>query len=262
MSTEMDHTYVQELLPQYAAQTLNETVRQQVEAHLKGCASCQSALGEWRLIIDTLHDELAALPTDTEQEQSWSTLRARLIPQQRIHEPKRNSTRANTGPVLNQPRKSPPAVVTRGPAYQRWLGFVSVIAAAFIILASLALFGTLRRNNPTSTVVAPSPTVSAATASATDTTGCVNARPSGDTLTRYTALLDMSFISPVDGWATGLQYNATQPAPFSGVIYHLQNCHWQRFPLSLPKIGLSTISMVSADEGWAFTIKLSGARGH
>ncbi len=170
MSTEMDHTYVQELLPQYAAHSLNETAHQQVEAHLAGCASCQADLADWRLIIDALRDELAELPPDTAQEQSWSILRARLIPQQRILEPERISTSANAGPFLNKQGKSPSAAVTRGPAYQRWLGYVSVIATVFIILASLALFGTLRRMNSTGTSSATrtvvAPTVSTATTNA------------------------------------------------------------------------------------------------
>ena len=55
MSTEIDHTEVQELLPQYAAHFLNETVHEQVEAHLAGCASCQADLADWRISCFDCH---------------------------------------------------------------------------------------------------------------------------------------------------------------------------------------------------------------
>jgi hypothetical protein len=185
MPTEMDHTYLQELLPQYTAHSLSETVHQQVEAHLAGCAVCRANLGEWCTIIDTLRDELAELPPDTAQERSWNMLRAHLVPQPSILEPVRISTSANAESFLNEPGKSPSAAVTRGPAYQRWLGFVSAIAAAFIILASLALFGTLGRMNSTGTssairtVVVPTVSTATTNAPAATATHSADSTPTG-----------------------------------------------------------------------------------
>ena len=257
MSNPMNHAHLQELLPQYAAGTLTERVHQDVAAHLTGCASCQADLDEWHAIIKDVHEELAELPPDNAQEQSWSALRARLTLQPGISDHMTNSTSTTTTSSFDQLVRWPSPTHTRNRAPQRWLGFVSVVAVIFITLASLVLFGALghahmtRTTSITSTSIATSATSMTSTTVATNTSGCVNAKPSGHTLPQYTNLLAMSFDSPGDGWATGLQYSTVPRQPFTGVIYHLQNCHWQRFPIALPKIGLDTISMVSADEGWA-----------
>jgi hypothetical protein len=245
MYHEIDCIHVQDLLPQFATGALRESEHRQVEAHLARCASCPAALAEWRAIIADLREEVAELPLDTALEQNWTVLRARLTPQPDVLEPVTGHVSHTPQSGVDRPVVLVPLASTRNPIYQRWLGLVSAAAVAFLTLASLALFGALHYNR---TIRNQRPTGTTAISSAS---GCENVKPSGDKLEQYTALNALSFVSPDDGWATGLQYNASHSQPFYGVIYHLQDCHWRRFPIALPKIGLDSISMVSADGGWA-----------
>jgi pilus assembly protein Flp/PilA len=134
MCNETNHALLHELLPQYAANTLDEIVRQHVAAHLAECASCQADLAEWHLIIEDLRHELADLPPDVTPEQSWSVLHARLSPRPSVLDQMRNSTSTTMQSFLDKPVRLQPAAGTRSPAYQRWLGFASVVAVVLIIV--------------------------------------------------------------------------------------------------------------------------------
>jgi pilus assembly protein Flp/PilA len=134
MCNEANDAHLQELLPQYAASTLHESVRQRVAAHLAACALCRAELAEWHLIIEDLRHEVADLPSDVTPEQSWSVLHARLSPRPSLLDHMRNSTSTTMQSFLDKSVRSQQAAGTRSLAYQRWLGFASVVAVVFIVV--------------------------------------------------------------------------------------------------------------------------------
>src|SRR6185312_4435753 len=81
MFSEMNHAPYQNLLPQYAAGTLDEILSRHVAAHLAGCVDCRADLAELRAIAGSMRHELAALPPDDTAQQGWAALHARLSPQ-------------------------------------------------------------------------------------------------------------------------------------------------------------------------------------
>ncbi|SRR5579875_3320587 len=237
MFGDTNHTPYQDLLPQYAAGTLDEIMARHVAAHLEGCDACRANLAEWRAIAGAMRRELAEMPPDGAPLTGWDALHARLTPHAAFIEQRSHSVSDNIGSSFDHSVMASPTPAPR-PASRRWVGVASVAAVVLMIAASFAVFGTLRHANRGQPPVAIDP-------------GCVNVKSSGDTLPSHTQLLKMSFTSPSNGWAVGFQFDSEHPTPLSGVIYHLHNCQWQKFPITLPKIALETVSMVSPDEGWA-----------
>jgi hypothetical protein len=70
--------------------------------------------------------------------------------------------------------------------------------------------------------------------------------------------LDM--ISPDEGWAIGGVVDQTTLVPGKSFILHYENCAWTPIATSIPDdVGLSSISMGSASDGWAVGGTESGA---
>ncbi len=60
----MNHTDIQEALPELMAGTLDEQIEQEVLAHLVVCAACRVELAFWARVAKQLNDETAELPRD------------------------------------------------------------------------------------------------------------------------------------------------------------------------------------------------------
>ncbi|HEY7342871.1 MAG TPA: hypothetical protein VH591_18505 [Ktedonobacterales bacterium] len=69
--------------------------------------------------------------------------------------------------------------------------------------------------------------------------------------------LDM--VSPDEGWAIGGVVDPTTLEPGKSFILHYHNCAWAPITASIPDAGLSSISMGSANDGWAVGSTSSGA---
>jgi hypothetical protein len=85
--------------------------------------------------------------------------------------------------------------------------------------------------------------------------------PEGYTNSDFTGI---SLVSAQEGFISG--YSLTYAGPDAPLFfYHLHLGHWEVATLpenqALQNAASGTIRMVSATEGWAFTIKLSGVRG-
>lgn len=69
--------------------------------------------------------------------------------------------------------------------------------------------------------------------------------------------LDM--VSPDEGWAVGGVVDPTTLEPGKSFILHYHNCAWAPITASIPDAGLASISMGSANDGWAVGSTSSGA---
>jgi hypothetical protein len=69
--------------------------------------------------------------------------------------------------------------------------------------------------------------------------------------------LDM--VSPDEGWAVGAIVDPTRGIPENGLILHYSHCSWAPVYITPPGVGLSSISMGSASDGWMLGSANSGA---
>lgn len=69
-----------------------------------------------------------------------------------------------------------------------------------------------------------------------------------DVLPAGSRVLDVAVVSPTDIWAVG---EVSTGAAFVSLQMHFDGRYWQRSPDQFPFVQLNSISMVSADEGWA-----------
>ena len=69
----------------------------------------------------------------------------------------------------------------------------------------------------------------------------------------------LAMVSPNEGWALGAVTDPASGISESSLILHYKNCTWTALPTSYPGVGLSSISMGSAADGWAIGSTDGGA---
>ena len=144
------------------------------------------------------------------------------------------------------PHQSPPTPTPTRRPRSIWRGVIPTIAAVLLIALSVALFAGLHQSrggvgaSPTSHPV-PSCAPSDITASF-PTSGALDG-PYFD---------GVQMLSPTDGWALGMYQTGSLSTPTDhSFILHFTNCHWGAVTNPVPNDDLSSLSMVSATDGWA-----------
>ena len=237
------------LLPLAAHDMLSEQEAARLQTHLTTCAHCRAELALDAQIEAALRRSYA-LPEASSPLLSREEIAALL-----------SAGGAQTAPNANaaaqQARSAPPAIPAASErSARRWLGGLPALAATMvIILLAVAIFGIpglfpgLHRS-----AAQPQPTV----------TPQVN-------MSHY-ILHGISMVSPTEGWAVGNTWmmvdSGSRTVRMDGgnpVILHYQGGRWTPQPLPdfkshfgcsatptiCPALALSSISMVSAQEGWA-----------
>lgn len=252
------------LLEAFYHHALNEDQAHAVAEHAATCASCSAALERFAE-TDRL---IAGAPMPAPGPELRQRLAARLAVA-RTHRP---AQPVATAPIIRETvvrnfyddpdhsaSTSLSTQATRtGKSMQSarvWLG----TAAAVLIVALLAGVFATKMHGPTSQVnVGQNSGPAASGACSADT---IKAQ-----LPANTWLSDLAMVSPVEGWAVGSVSSGRggtaggtihpTPSPESpesanGLILHFHNCTWTPLATKYPGTRLSSISMVSATEGWA-----------
>lgn len=123
----MNHADAHELLAALSLDALDDATRDAVEAHVEGCAPCQTELDELREVASVLGTTSGAAP-----EGLWERIEARLDGRPAPGE---------APPVLVFSREAPPTAPARGAVVRmrRALAAVSLAAAAAVVALAVGL---------------------------------------------------------------------------------------------------------------------------
>ena len=235
---------VRDSLAAYAAGLLPVAEQRQIERHLVGCERCSLELRQWRQFGALAREDHGPAPTPAFAD-AWAQLHARLASprevalapgaqQRRLREVQLDDI---TGAPLTGPARTlAPARKSGRMRYTR--SFMAVAAVVALAIISASVFSALARQRQGG---GPGNTASCAT-------GQISAQ-----LPHNAQLVDLAMTSPNDGWAVGSYLNANQVTEPLIMQYH--DCRWSPVYVAalygLDNVSLTSISMVSATEGWA-----------
>jgi hypothetical protein len=218
-----------DLLPLLGAGTLGEQEEHRLRLHLANCAYCrlqQSTYDRMDLGLRRAFGAPATLPLSPEE--------ILALPEEQQHV----MPGAASGPVLFQP--------TQGRHPRRAVSLLSALAAVLLIIVVVTAIVMSRAAQPNTGT--PPQVTSSSTPAPVPTETAYKPTP-------HDGLRAVQMLSPTEGWAVGSSYVA--PSATGVLILHYHNGQWRRVPvpsnaqLGVPAANLSSIAMVSADEGWA-----------
>ncbi|HUY78889.1 MAG TPA: zf-HC2 domain-containing protein [Ktedonobacterales bacterium] len=143
---------------------------------------------------------------------------------------------------VRQPELTP----TRQPN-RIWYGVIPTVVALLLIALSVALFAGLHQSRG-GVGTSPIGQQQAASCAASDITASF---PTSGALDG--PFFDgVQMLSPTDGWTLGRYQTGSLRTPTDhSFILHFANCHWGAVANPVPNDDLSSLSMVSATDGWA-----------
>jgi hypothetical protein len=216
------------LLMAYSAHQLEAPAVAAVEAHLASCDACQREVRAWRLMQHAMSQAEREIPTDTRADARWHAIATQLP-----DTPKKGIISMETVDRSDGVAPSSPSTPKRR---WRWQGITSVAAVVAFLIASFAVFGVLHSTGPAghASTIAP-----------------CTPQPQLHLFARYTSISKISLVSAQEGWAVGYQEDPAQQQPLQGMFWHYQDCQWQQFGATLPKVALLSVAMLGQDDGWA-----------
>jgi hypothetical protein len=218
-----------DLLPLLGEGALPEPEASETRAHLATCASCRQEYAAYQRIEANLRRHFGALPE------------LRFSPEDLL------MLSDDTTPAEPAPETAPAPPETQRPRRRRVVSLFSLVAAALVVVVVVTALVVSRAlpNTATTHHVVGSPTPTPLPE--------LPYRPG-----QYGYLDAIQMLSSTEGWAVGTAINPnTLQAGVSPLILHYHDGQWRR--VAAPSFGqtnltgaaLYSISMVSADEGWA-----------
>ena len=238
MATALSPHLSDEQLAAWTADELASDERASVQPHLATCETCQSALSETQRIAALLSATAngASLPGPTDD--VGSPVIERVLAQL----PAERTPATAPAPVrqaVTIPRRGIAAPRDRQREVWRRLG---ALAAVLLLVATSALLFTRLsgRGSALTSTFTPGPdplsNIPGNWAQVLPERGDISA---------------VAVVSPTDIWAVGGIRTPNASGSQDVVLLHFDGREWHRSPESFPGAGLGSISMVSADEGWA-----------
>jgi hypothetical protein len=253
MTPEISCAQCRDHLPEYVSGALEPALRERVERHLEGCASCRAEAAMWRGIASTMGEAERRIPAGQPAARGWDALRAQIATEREMEQgatPKRKRTHMPYQIVDRRDAEtradatgydSPVAIDQRRPSFARPI--VAVAAVLLLGLLSAALFNAFApRGTPQ-----PGPG-----------NGCTASRLKA-TLPPHASVTDLAMTSASAGWAVGAVYDSEQyavgPRTF---LLRYADCAWTPVDQGIQDARLDFISMGTPDDGWAVgaTVKL------
>ena len=217
-----------ELLAAWAADELAGDARGAVQRHLDTCAYCQSALAETQRIRTLARASANSAGAPMASASVVEHVLARLA----------DASNAPAASSREQRREGATAPRTRAARNRRRSAWrrVGALAAVLLLVASTAIvFSQISSHNGPPFIPGPP--------------GVGNLPGNwADVLPQGSRVLDVAVVSPTDIWAVGDVYLG---AAYVSLQMHFDGKYWQRSPDQFPFVTLTSISMVSANDGWA-----------
>jgi hypothetical protein len=220
-----------ELLAAWAADELAGDARGAVQRHLESCAYCQSALAETQRIRTLARASANSAGAPMASASVVEHVLARLP----------DASNAPAASSREQQREGASAPRTRAARNRRRSAWrrVGALAVVLLLVASSAVL--FSRISSRGQLVNPTPT--AGPPGVANIPGnWANVLPPGSWVS------DTAVVSPTDIWAAGRVISA---GTVKTLLAHFDGKRWQISPDYFLNAGLSSISMVSASEGWA-----------
>ena len=223
-----------ELLAAWAADELAGDERGAIQRHLDTCAYCQSALAETQRIRALARASATSAGAPVASASLVERVLARLLD-------------ASAAPPASSPaqrREGAPVPRTHTARNQRrdaWSRVGALAAVLLLIASSAVLFSRLSGRGP------------AVTSTFTPGPNPLTNIPGNwaQVLPERGDISDVAVVSPTDIWAVGGIGTPNHSGSQDVVLLHFDGREWHRSPESFPGAALGSISMVSANEGWA-----------
>ncbi len=221
-----DCLYFADLLPLLDEDALPEPNASETRGHLATCAYCRHEYAAYQRIEANLRRHFGALPALSFSLEDLMTLPDGSTPE----------SASDTAPAPLDAKR---------PRRRRVVSLFSLIAAVLVVVVVVTALVVSRAlpNTGTTQHVVSTPTPLPET---TYTPG------------QYDYLNQIQMLSPTEGWAVGTAVNPNTPqAALTPLILHYHNGQWELMAApsleqtNLTGAALYSISMVSADEGWA-----------
>ncbi len=233
----------QDALPWYVAGSLADLEQSEIERHLASCPACRLALAEWREVSGASARDDARIPRDTEAMTTWVGIRDHL----RRHDvslvalDERHPMRLSERPTPPTHIGSEPKLDRRRRPAARGRPFVAIAATVALVAISAVVFTLLSSGVRSGVAVTPTRTAKPA---------CLPSKATAD-LPTHASLSAIAPSGTDDGWAVGRVWDPQAATPPATLMLRLQNCHWAPVGTPIPSAELLSVSMASADEGWA-----------
>ncbi len=231
---------------------------QAIAAHVATCGWCAARLAAYAEVDALLREAPAPEPPPSLRAGLYARIAAAEERQASArHSPSESETTVRRTRTHDTPagpdvatiptRHAPPSGAASRAA--RWIGTL----AALLVVALLA--GLFARQQQQQHVTTPSHHVHAtATATAVPQRVCTPSEVQANLPAQrdLTSLVDLAMTGPSSGWAIGaIADSYIQPTTYHALLLRYSACRWEPTSDSLPDAQLSSIAMVSPDEGWA-----------
>jgi hypothetical protein len=210
-------------LPEYSNGRLTPDERATIERHLATCAACQAEARAWRIIAGVVRGAEVAPPPTVPLAASLAQVRARLASRAQVALPKGSAIMPDT-------------ITTTPPSSSRTLRRSYPIIAVALLIALISAFVYIHIRPP---------------ASEQNSSIACDATHSGAGLTKYDSITAIAMTSATTGWGVGFTFDPAHSTDPRSLIVRYKNCQWQHVGASTPDEVFVSLSMGSANDGWA-----------